>query len=112
MRRIAAITARAPSHRRPILAPLAVRARRAVTAPYGIGAERTLEELVSAEMADDAWLRALEEFGTKYTAGPSAADAGEPALIALLILQSDPPARAGRRAVHACAEDCTFAPDH
>jgi superfamily II DNA or RNA helicase len=91
MRRIAAITSRAPSHRRPILAPLATRARRAITAPYGIGAERALEELVSAEMPDDAWLRAVGELGERYDTGGRAADASGPVLTAVLILQPTPP---------------------
>ena len=105
MRRIATITSRAPSHRRPIIAPLAARARRAVTAPYGIGAERALEALVTAEMADDAWLRAMEEFGTKHTAGTPAADYCELALAAILILCPDPSPPVGWRSAHATAPD-------
>jgi hypothetical protein len=105
MRRIATITSRAPSHRRPILAPLAARARRAVTAPYGIGAERALEALVTAEMADDAWLRAMEEFGTQHTAGTPAADSCELALVAILVLRPDPPPSVGWRCAYATAPD-------
>jgi hypothetical protein len=87
MRRIAAITSRAPSHRRPVLAPLAARARLAITAPYGIGAERALEELASADMSDEAWLRVVGEFGEKHVAGAEAAGSPEHALAALLVLR-------------------------
>jgi superfamily II DNA or RNA helicase len=87
MRRIAAITARAPLHLRPAIAQLAARARRAVTAPYGIGAERALEELVASEMADDDWLRAVEAFGERHRGSMPHDGASGPALVALLVLQ-------------------------
>lgn len=88
MRRIAAITARAPRHRRPALAKFAALARRAVTAPYGIGAERVLDELAAAEMADDAWLRALGAFVEAHGAHARAhREGGEaPRLVALLVM--------------------------
>jgi len=62
MRRIVSITARAPHHLRPTLAPLAARARRAITLPFGIGAERVLDDLATASLPDEAWLRALGTF--------------------------------------------------
>ncbi len=62
MRRIVSITSRAPHHLRPTLAPLAARARRAVTLPFGIGAERVLNDLATATLPDEAWLRALGTF--------------------------------------------------
>lgn len=62
MRRIVSITARAPHHLRPTLAPLAARARRAITLPFGIGAERVLHDLAIATLPDEAWLRALGTF--------------------------------------------------
>jgi len=62
MRRIVSITARAPHHLRPTLAPLAARARRAITLPFGIGAERVLNDLAAATLPDEAWLRALGTF--------------------------------------------------
>ena len=62
MRRIAAIAASAPHHRRPALATLAAHARLAVTRPYGIGAERVLDRLVASSLPDEAWLRALGAF--------------------------------------------------
>ncbi|HET7564303.1 MAG TPA: hypothetical protein VFJ96_04865, partial [Gemmatimonadaceae bacterium] len=74
MRRIAAITARAPHHRRALLAPLVSRAQRVVTTPYGIGAERMLEELVQSELDDDAWLRAVDGFGARFAPASDAAD--------------------------------------
>jgi hypothetical protein len=63
LHRIAAITLRAPHYRRALLAPLCARARRIVTTPFGVGAERILETLADAPLADEAWLRALGEFG-------------------------------------------------
>ncbi|HKV52872.1 MAG TPA: DEAD/DEAH box helicase [Gemmatimonadaceae bacterium] len=62
MRRIVSITSRAPPHLRPRLAPLAARARRAITLPFGIGAERVLHDLATATLPDEAWLRALGTF--------------------------------------------------
>lgn len=62
MRRIVSITARAPHHLRPTLAPLAARARRAINLPFGIGAERVLDDLATASLPDEAWLRALGTF--------------------------------------------------
>lgn len=62
MRRIVSITARTPHHLRPTLAPLAARARRAITLPFGIGAERVLDDLATASLPDEAWLRALSTF--------------------------------------------------
>lgn len=62
MRRIVSITARAPHHLRPTLAPLAARARRAITLPFGVGAERVLDDLATASLPDEAWLRALGTF--------------------------------------------------
>lgn len=84
MRRIVSITARAPHHLRPTLAPLAARARRAITLPFGIGAERVLDDLATAPLPDEAWLRALSTFAdvqerTRQT------DPCAPTLAALLI---------------------------
>jgi hypothetical protein len=63
MQRIAHIAARIPLHHRGVVAPLAADARRIVTAPYGIGAERILAELAGAPLPDEAWLRAVRAFG-------------------------------------------------
>jgi hypothetical protein len=43
-------------------------ARRVVTAPYALGAERVLDELASAPLPDEAWLRALASFGAMHGA--------------------------------------------
>lgn len=71
LRRIAGLSARAPHHRRALLAPLTMAARRVVTAPYALGAERVLDELASAPLPDEAWLRALASFGAMHGARES-----------------------------------------
>ena len=43
-------------------------ARRVVTTPYALGAERVLDELASAPLPDEAWLRALASFGAMHGA--------------------------------------------
>jgi hypothetical protein len=90
LRRISAITARAPHHRRPALALLAEQARSAVTAPYGVGAERALRELISASLPDEAWLRAIGAFGASHggSARNHRGDASPREIIAILIFSS------------------------
>ncbi|MFN2400724.1 MAG: helicase-related protein [Gemmatimonadaceae bacterium] len=91
IRKIAAIAARTPRHRQPLLAALAVRARRVVSAPYGSGAERILDDLVSSTMEDEAWLRALSAFGDIH-ARPTAASRppqASAAPLAILLLQRE-----------------------
>ena len=83
--RIAAITRRAPRHLRPTIAALAATARRTVTAHFGAGAERVLGELAEAEMADEAWLRAVSTFGSLHGAGGGGEESTLP-LLALLLL--------------------------
>lgn len=61
--RVARTLARAPRHRRALLAPLAESARAIATTPLGEGAERILEALASAELPDEAWLRSIATFG-------------------------------------------------
>jgi superfamily II DNA or RNA helicase len=63
MQRIAHIAARTPHHHRAQVGPLAADARRIVTAPYGVGAERILAELAGSPLPDEAWLRAVRAFG-------------------------------------------------
>jgi len=63
MQRVAHIAARTPYHHRAQVAPLAAEARRIITAPYGVGAERILAELAGAPLPDEAWLRAVRAFG-------------------------------------------------
>ncbi|HEU5183878.1 MAG TPA: DEAD/DEAH box helicase [Gemmatimonadaceae bacterium] len=81
MQRIAHIAARTPRHHRALVAPLASEARRIITAPYGVGAERILAELAGAPLPDEAWLRAVRAFGEancrRLGVIPDHADAGQ-----------------------------------
>ena len=86
LRRIAGIAQRAPHHRRALIAPLAARARRVVTTPFGVGAERILETLAGAPLADEAWLRALTEFGAIHAADDGAAACESAAVVAMIIV--------------------------
>ena len=83
LRRIAELASRAPHHRRALLAPLAMAARRVVSAPYALGAERVLDELASAPLPDQAWLRAIASFGAMH--GARASEGTEARLIAVII---------------------------
>jgi hypothetical protein len=84
LRRIAGLATHAPLHRRALIAPLAVVARRIVTAPYALGAERVLDELASAPLPDEAWLRALASFGAMHGAEEREVR-GEVRLVAVVI---------------------------
>jgi superfamily II DNA or RNA helicase len=77
MQRIAHIAARTPHHHRALVAPLAAEARRIVTAPYGVGAERILAELAGAPLPDAAWLRAVRAFGEANCRGAGGAEGAE-----------------------------------
>jgi hypothetical protein len=83
LRRIAGLSARAPHHRRALLAPLTMVARRVVTAPYALGAERVLNELASAPLPDEAWLRALASFGAMH--GAREGERAESRLVAVIV---------------------------
>ena len=83
LRRIAGLASRAPHHRRALLAPLAMAARRVVSAPYALGAERVLDELASAPLPDEAWLRALASFGAMH--GAQEGEGPEARLIAVIV---------------------------
>jgi hypothetical protein len=83
LRRIAGLASHAPHHRRALLAPLAMAARRAVSAPYALGAERVLDELASAALPDEAWLRALASFAEVH--GARAAEGTAARLIAVIV---------------------------
>jgi superfamily II DNA or RNA helicase len=61
--RVAQALARAPRHRRAVLAPLADAARAVATTPLSEGAERILDMLVRAQLPDEAWLRSIATFG-------------------------------------------------
>ncbi|HTA72654.1 MAG TPA: SNF2-related protein [Gemmatimonadaceae bacterium] len=65
-RRIAGIVSKAHAHRRPMLAEMAARARRAATLPLGVGAVRALGALAEAEMDDEAWLAAIAAFADDH----------------------------------------------
>ncbi|OLE79479.1 MAG: hypothetical protein AUG74_01410 [Bacteroidetes bacterium 13_1_20CM_4_60_6] len=58
-------------------------ARRVVTAPYALGAERVLDELASAPLPDEAWLRALASFGAMH--GAQGGERTESRLIAVIV---------------------------
>jgi superfamily II DNA or RNA helicase len=73
MQRVAHIASRAPRHCRAVVAPLAAEARRIITAPYGVGAERILAELAGAPLPDEAWLRAVRAFGEANCKGAGSA---------------------------------------
>jgi superfamily II DNA or RNA helicase len=83
LRRIAGLSAHAPHHKRALLAPLTMVARRVVTAPYALGAERVLDELASAPLPDEAWLRALASFGAMH--GARAGERTGARLIAVIV---------------------------
>jgi hypothetical protein len=98
LKRIDAISLRAPAHIRPRLHQAAARARRVAGAVYGHGAEQVLAELASASMPDESWLRAVECFvevqrrrvgagtGSNHDDGDTD-DQRIPRLIAILILR-------------------------
>jgi hypothetical protein len=90
--RVAQALARAPRHRRSLLAPLADAARAVATTPLAEGAERILEALIQAELPDEAWLRSIAIFG-EINARPAperrSAD-GRSHIVALLLFE--PPA--------------------
>ncbi len=83
LHRIAGVTSRAPHHRRALLAPLAMAARRVVSAPYALGAERVLDELASAPLPDEAWLRAITSFGAMH--GAREDETSQARLVAVII---------------------------
>ncbi|HEX8945037.1 MAG TPA: DEAD/DEAH box helicase [Gemmatimonadaceae bacterium] len=86
--RVARALARAPRHRRALLAPLAESARSIATATLGEGAERILETLAHAELPDEAWLRSIATFG-ELNARPTerrAPRGAGPGLIAVIFL--------------------------
>jgi superfamily II DNA or RNA helicase len=90
MQRIAHIAARTPHHHRALVAPLAAEARRIVTAPYGVGAERILAELADAPLPDEAWLRAVRAFGEANCTGAKGAESAEGAGIIEAIIVFGP----------------------
>jgi superfamily II DNA or RNA helicase len=87
LRRIGAITSRAPAHRRAVISNLALHARHAVLATRGIAGERVLAELVDSPLPDEAWLLALGTFGTINGDHEKAPCPPTGRILALLLLQ-------------------------
>ena len=58
-------------------------ARRVISAAYALGAVRVLDELASAPLPDEAWLRALASFGAMHRARTE--PGGRATLVALII---------------------------
>lgn len=88
LRRVAAIVAGAPRHRRAEITRLGALARQVATAPYGVGVERALEELVATDVASgEEWLRTLGEFGEAHrsTTRSSSAPRVEPVAVLILV---------------------------
>lgn len=82
--RVNRIVRRTRSHERASLSAAIGAARTAATVTMPAGAERVLDELAQAPLPDDAWLRAVGEFGAIH----GRARATEPdAVLALLVLQ-------------------------
>jgi superfamily II DNA or RNA helicase len=89
--RVALALARAPRHRRSVLAPLAEAARTVATTPLGEGAERILEALVHAQLPDEAWLRSIAVFGEiNARPAPERRSAGRESQVVALILFEPP----------------------
>jgi len=76
---------RARRHERSRLVPMLGAARCAAMATMSAGAERVLDALAVAPMADEAWLRAVGQFGALHARGA----AGQPdEVLAILILRA------------------------
>ncbi len=87
LRRVAAIAARAPRHRRNEVTRLAALARQVATAPCGAGAERLLEDLVDTELpSGEDWLRALGDFGAGRGNGAGSSSIPRVEPVAILVL--------------------------
>jgi superfamily II DNA or RNA helicase len=76
----------APRDMRPRIAPLLHGVRAAAAAPLSAGAERALDELAGADLPDDAWLRAINEFAAAHARPQPVAP---PEILALLLLRAD-----------------------
>jgi hypothetical protein len=86
LHRVDTIARRASRHSQPQLAPLVRAARSVATATLSAGAERVLEQIVSAPLTDEALLRAMREFSALH-ARPDGNPASQ--LLALLVLRRD-----------------------
>ena len=86
LRRLSTIARRTSRDGRSRLAPLMRAARAAATTPLSAGAERLLDQLAQAPMADDVWLHAVNEFAAVHARRKRGA---EREILALLLLQPD-----------------------
>ncbi|MEX2152450.1 MAG: SNF2-related protein [Gemmatimonadaceae bacterium] len=84
LHRVETISRRAARHLQPRLAPLIRAARSTATATLSAGAERVLDELARAPLADDAWLHAVGEFAALHVHDRAG---GAPEVLALLLLR-------------------------
>jgi superfamily II DNA or RNA helicase len=85
LRRLSRTGARLSGWRRAELLPLLAAGRRVATQVLPAGAERVLDELSDAPLAEEPWLRAVAAF-TEAHARPRSADLAEPRLVAVLML--------------------------
>lgn len=81
LQRVAGIARRTPRHARPGVATLVQAVRAAAAATLSAGAERVLDELSRAPMADDAWLQAVGQFAELHARGKAS-----PRRIAVILL--------------------------
>jgi hypothetical protein len=72
--RVNGIVRRARRHERTSLSAMLGAARRAATIAMPVGAERVLDQLARAPLADEAWLRAVGEFGAIHGRASGHAD--------------------------------------
>ncbi|MEX2177328.1 MAG: DEAD/DEAH box helicase [Gemmatimonadaceae bacterium] len=86
LRRVDAIARRAPRHAQPRLAPLMHAARSTAVATLSAGAERVLDRLSTADLRDEAWLRAVETFAMQHARPRESA----PEILAVLVLRTNP----------------------
>ena len=88
LHRLAGILARTPLSRRHEVAAIAARARQVASTTIGVAGELVLGELATADMSDDAWLRALAAFsearGGDSHLTPSTGE--EPRVLAMILL--------------------------
>ncbi|HEY4219528.1 MAG TPA: helicase-related protein [Gemmatimonadaceae bacterium] len=69
LQRVAQMMARVPRHERVALLPLADAVRAVATARLSEGAERILDDLVRAQLPDEAWLRSVATFSALNVRG-------------------------------------------
>jgi superfamily II DNA or RNA helicase len=86
LQRIDSIAGRVRRHERSAWSASLGAARRAATITMPIGAERVLDKLARAPLADEAWLRAVGQFAQLHARGPGAS---RDEILALLVLRRD-----------------------